>query len=70
MDEVEKKADALLSIRNNSIEKECSSCESFSRCHGGCVAESYDLYKDIEHKSPMCKTKELIKKHVKERVHG
>lgn len=68
MDEVMKKADALLEKRNKAINKECSSCDRLSRCHGGCIAESYDVYKDIEHKTSMCKSKELIRNHVKRRV--
>ena len=68
MDEVNKKSEELLEIRNNAIKKECSLCNNYSRCYGGCIAESYDLYKDIEHKSSMCKTKKIIKEHVRKRV--
>jgi uncharacterized protein len=69
MEEVKEKIDNLLEERRKSISSSCSNCNSFNNCHGGCPAESYDIYEDILHKSNMCKVKSLVREHIKERVY-
>lgn len=62
------KIDQLLAERNKAIGEACSGCETLSKCHGGCPAESYDLYGDIYHPTNECKVKKLVSAHVRERL--
>lgn len=68
--EIQKKIDYLVNLRKQAVEIDCNECEEFSSCNGGCPAESYDVYGNIYHKAPICKTKELVKRHVEGVING
>lgn len=65
MEEVQRKIDKLLEIRNASIKESCKECDRLSKCNGGCPAESYDIYGDIKHRTPQCETNEKILRYIR-----
>ena len=65
MEEVQRKIDKLLEIRNTSIKESCKDCDRLSKCNGGCPAESYDIYGDINHPTPQCETNEKILRYIR-----
>ena len=68
LSEIQEKIDNLVRLRQQAIEVQCKECDDLNFCNGGCPAESYDIYGDIYHKAPICKAKQLIKKHVEETI--
>lgn len=63
---IKEKIEKLIEFRNKAINKSCGDCDNISRCNGGCPAESYDIYGDILHPAPICKSKKLIYNHISE----
>lgn len=63
--DIKEKIEKLIELRQKAISKNCGDCEEFNRCNGGCPAESYDIYHDIIHPAPICKSKKLIYNHVR-----
>ena len=67
-EKVLEKAKELLIKRNQQINQSCGTCQNFIYCHGGCPAESYDLYGDIYHRSINCNSEFQIQNHIKKKV--
>lgn len=63
---IKEKIEKLINLRNNAISQNCGECEKIERCNGGCPAESYDIYHDLLHPAPICKSKKLIYNHIDE----
>lgn len=70
MVDVENKALLLVKKRLEYIKKECKGCQLVSKCYGGCPAEAYNSYFDINKRSDFCYIRKNIHNHVKKMVLG
>ena len=58
----------LTQNRIEAIEKKCGKCSFYTYCYGGCPAEAYDSFGDINGISQFCLIRQAINKHVKYKI--